>query len=342
MKEEALYYNAIAAGSRGSYSAIKKIKAGHVFWKDAFEAALYYGAAIPNPEEESEVLLRAGIQVVLSSDPQFPPLLREMSHPPFAIYIKGGASLHGAATIGIVGTRRASPEGKQIARQFAATLARSGMAIASGLAFGIDAAAHEGCLDANGYTIAVFAGGLGSIYPRSNRMLAEKIIAAGGALISEYPIHESPFAYRFIERNRIVSGLSRGVVVMEAPQDSGALATARFAFEQNRDVFVIPGNIRDRNYQGSNSLIQQGAMLVASPDDILENYGIDKGTEVTPRAGGSVEELLILETLKIISQPVDVDKIAAMTKLEPRIINKALSFLLLNDSIKEVEGGYTL
>ena len=246
-------------------------------------------------------------------------------------------------TLAIVGTRRASADGKKTARDFARELACAGFTIASGLAFGIDAAAHEGCLDAGGVTVAVLAGGLDSVYPLSHEALAQKILAHGGAIISEYPPGEEPFGYRFIERNRLISGISRAVLIVEAPESSGALATARYAVEQNRDLFVVPGAIAAANFKGSHTLIRQGAELVTSPDEILEAYDIVKKEKaVAQRRGESPEEILILEALETISAPADVDKIITMTRLEPRIVNRTLSFLILRGIVKETGGGYTI
>ena len=199
--------------------------------------------------------------------------------------------------IAIVGTRRATPDGKSTARRFAAELARAGIVIVSGLAFGVDAAAHEGCLDAEGKTVAVLACGLANIYPRNNEPLAKKILAQGGAIISEYPPDMPAYPSRFLERNRIVSGLSKGTLVIEAPERSGSLATARFALEQNRDVFVVPGPIAHPNFKGSHALIRQGAELVTTPEDILESYGIAREKSIGAEFAGTPEEKAILEFL---------------------------------------------
>jgi DNA processing protein len=181
------------------------------------------------------------------------------------------------------------------------------------------------------------------IYPHSHRGLAEQILARGGTLISEYPPGEPPLAYRFIERNRIMSGISRGVLIVEAPESSGALATARYAVEQNREVFVVPGGVSATNFKGSHALIRQGAELVTSPDDILEEYEIDKKEIVSARASASSpEEIVILRALAEIGGAADVDKIIAMTRLEPRTVNQTLSFLLIRGIVKETEGGYTI
>src|SRR6185437_4258287 len=182
-----------------------------------------------------------GVRIVLRESAEYPEALRHIAQPPFGLYVRGGPLPSMPSAIAIVGTRRADADGRTIARTFGRALAEAGLAIVSGLAFGIDAAAHEGCLDAAGKTVAVLAGGIDAIYPRAHELLAARILRAGGTITSEYPPGESAFGYRFIERNRIVSGLARGTVVIEAPASSGAMATARYAIEQDRDVFVVPG-----------------------------------------------------------------------------------------------------
>ncbi len=367
LAEESLFYNAIAIAARGDRRAAAALRgpAGARTWRESFAAH----PGLPDPFRAGDALAKAGIHVILASDPSFPARLREIPHPPLALYIKGDVRAVAEAGAGdalaLVGTRRASPEGLALARLFGRELAAAGFAVVSGLAFGIDAAGHEGCLAllaGGGRPLAVLAGGLGAVHPRSHEALARKIIAAGGALVSEYPLTESPFPGRFIERNRIVSGLARGTLVIEAPEGSGALSTARFALEQNRDVFVVPGTITHPNYRGSNRLIQQGAALVASPEDIFENYGMvkrrsrgdraarDAAAEAIARSaahgGFSQEESLVIRAIasaaRVHSLPPDVDKISSLAKLEPRIVNQTLTFLIVKDIVAEERDGYTL
>ncbi|HUC01481.1 MAG TPA: DNA-processing protein DprA [Candidatus Paceibacterota bacterium] len=347
MNDAHYYYHAIAAATHGGYATIKKYRNAAASWEAAYRAFARSGAPGPDPEREYARLERAGIRIALREDAEFPETLRHIPHPPFALYLRGGTlapqRTEAPPRVAIVGTRRASADGKRIARQFARELAAVGFAIASGLAFGIDAAAHEGALDAHGATVAVLAGGLDNVYPHSHRGLADRMLAAGGTLASEYPPGEAPLSYRFIERNRIMSGISRGVLIVEAPESSGALATARYAVEQNRDVFVVPGAITVDGFKGSHALIRQGAELVASPDDIFEAYDVDKKGEAARAADGMPpEEMLILKALTEISAAADVDKLVSLTKLEPQIINQALSFLLIRGKIKETDTGYTI
>jgi DNA processing protein len=292
---------------------------------------------------------------MFSDEADYPTLLQEIHDPPFALYILGElpntkSNVH---SVTVVGTRRATPDGKAITRRFARELANAGLTIVSGLALGIDAEAHEGCLaasDANthtaGKTIAVLARGVDRIYPAENELLARRILEHGGGIISEYPAGEPPYPDRFLERNRIVSGLSEGVLVVEAPARSGSLATATFALEQDRNVFVVPGSITHPNFFGSHQLIRQGAELVTAPEEILEAYGIDKKekTAKTKREeqNATPEEKHILTALRDANTPLEVDKIIALTKLEPRAVNRAITFLLIKQLIKEMDTGYII
>lgn len=349
MTEEALYYNAVVTAVAGDYKKLCQLKERCGEWVRAYKTL----RDIPKNgafAATQATLARSASTLVLQRDAEYPPLLQEIAQPPFGIYVRGTLppgmlqpSATPALVIAIVGTRRATPEGKAITRNFARDLAQAGFIIVSGLAFGIDAAAHEGCLDANGTTVAVLAGGLDKMYPRENTKLAEKILATGGAIISEYPPGEPPYPIRFLERNRLISGLARGVLIVEAPYGSGSLATARFALEQNRDVFVVPGPITQKNFEGSHQLIRQGATLVTTPAEILEAYGVGSEQKIAAQWDGlPPEERLILKALQEIATPAEVDKITAITKLEPRVVNQTLSFLLFRDLIKETKDGYTI
>jgi DNA processing protein len=374
MQDEALYYNAIAIALRGNQRALQRIRHGHARWEDAYHAfreRLLFSEtmprlSLPDPETEGLALQRHGVSILFTEDPLFPLRLREIPHPPLALYSKGDpAAVAGAGAgnaIAIVGTRKATPEGKTIARRFAIELHRAGCPIVSGLAFGIDAAAHDGCLlpgtPRADPPVAILAGGLHRIHPQSHTSLAARILAAGGALVTEYPLGEPPLPPRFIERNRIISGLVRGTLIVEAPEGSGALATARFAFEQNRDLFVVPGGIDEEHYRGSNRLIKEGATLVTSPRDIWESYGMVK--ERIPLIEGdaavlsglagegplSQEESLIVTAIAEAharsGKAPDVDKISAVAKLEPRIVNRTLTFLIMKGVVEERPGGYAL
>ncbi len=284
------------------------------------------------------------IRTVTQNDSAFPPLLREIPDPPRALFLKGVLPPSPAVAVAIVGTRRATPDGKRLAREFAMALAQHDITIVSGLAFGIDAAAHAGCLEVGGKTVAVLAGGLDRVYPRSNENLAQQILASDGGLVSEYAPGTDPLPYRFLERNRIVSGMSQGVVVIECPEGSGSLATARFAAEQGRSAFVIPGPISHPNFRGSHELIRKGAELVTKPEDVLEALGIAFESEKMAVDSGNFtdEERAIVNALQTAKIPLDVDKIAELSKLQPRIVNQTITVLLLKNVIKEEGLGYGL
>jgi len=348
---ESAYYNAVAITLGGDYRRIKKARGVFADWRGAYhglrDSGLFETPSVPDPEEAFDLMRRAEIQLLLQEDAAFPPYLREIPHTPFGIYVRGNIKEE-TPRISVVGTRRATAEGKLIASQFARELCAAGFTIVSGLAFGIDAAAHTGALaaieaGAGANTIAVLAGGLNAIYPGTNERLARKILASGGAIVSEYPLGEPPYPGRFIERNRMVSGLSQGVLIVEAPERSGALATARFAFEQSRDLFVVPGPITHSNFKGSHALIRQGAELATCAQDILDAYGITrKEAHAAAAQGASPEETLILSALRNSRRPLSVDKIIEAAKLEPRIVNQNLSFLLMKRLIKESGTGYTI
>lgn len=280
----------------------------------------------------------------------YPLLLKEIPNPPKKIYILGELPPE-PPKIAIVGTRKATAEGKAFAQKISRQFAELGAVIVSGLAMGIDTAAHEGALGGKGKTIAVLACGLHSIYPRQNENLAKRIIKANGAIISEYSVGTPALPNQFLERNRIVSGLSIATIVIEAPINSGALVTARLAAEQGREVFVFPGPINHPNYRGSHKLIRDGARLVASIEDIFE----DLPAEIFPKK--SVEpkqqklnlkkitdknQLLILKIIQEAGLPLNIDKIIELTKLEPQIVNQAIALLTIQEIIKETEKGYNI
>lgn len=276
----------------------------------------------------------------------FPTLLREIPFPPKKLYYLG-ADITDEPKLAIVGTRKASPNGVSYAKKFASALSRAGLTIVSGLALGIDTASHEGALSAGGKTIAVLACGLNTVYPRQNMRLAKRILDSGGTLISEYPPNEPTYQSRFIARNRIVSGLSLGVLAIEAPQRSGTLATCRFAVEQNRDVFVIPGAINNPNYVGSNALIKTGATLVTEPRDILEPLGLWKESAsgngvLTPEITMDTNQKLIFALLGKNNEPMHTDEIIAEIKLNESALNEALAVLVISGIIKESGGRYFL
>jgi len=272
--------------------------------------------------------------------------LREIPSSPEQIFYLGdflSRELIELPKIAIVGTRKATAYGRAIAKELAQRFSQKRIVVVSGLAMGIDTAAHEGALLGGGKTIAVLACGLDSIYPRQNENLAEKIIEAGGAVVSEYPEGTVAFKNQFLERNRIVSGLSAATIVVEAPEQSGALVTARLAAEQGREVFVVPGPMNHPNFKGSHKLARDGARLISSIEDVFEDLGIDFNIAREEIFNDlNEEEKIILKTVSGFGECVKVDKIIELVRLEPQKVNQILALLVIRGLVKETSGGYII
>lgn len=225
-----------------------------------------------------------GAEVLVLDDGAYPALLREIPDPPVTLYVRGAwAECLEAPCVGVVGSRRASTYGQNVALMLGRDLGARGVTVVSGLARGIDAAAHRGALEAGGRTVAVLGTGIDEIYPRDHRKLAAAILKQGGALVSQFPLGTPPVAENFPYRNRIISGLSLGVVVVEASEKSGSLITARLAIEQNREVCAVPGNVTSRNSFGTNYLIKSaGAKLVQTWQDIVAEFPPDIAARILP------------------------------------------------------------
>ncbi|MDO8585328.1 MAG: DNA-processing protein DprA [bacterium] len=339
--DDSYYYNAVALACGGDYVKIARAKKSRASWQDAWKTSTELGNI--NPEQAWDQLQKHGIAICMRESNEFPALLNEIHHPPFALYIKGALpKLHALA---IVGTRKATASGRATAEQFAESLAGAGWCITSGLALGIDGAAHTGALKAKGATVAVLACGLDEVYPSEHASLAARIITEGGALISEYPIGSPCYQARFLERNRIVSGLSLGALIIEAPERSGSIATATFALQQNRDVFVIPGPVGHPNFSGSHALIKTGAALVTTPDDIRAAFGEDVSPAKASTAKAaelSGDEARIYEALKNSAATATVDKLSEIVQLPSYAVSRALTFMQLKGIIRECDGTYEL
>ena len=225
-----------------------------------------------DPQAELDRCRKLGVRIVARGEEGYPPLLGDIPDPPTLLYVQGTIEPADQLAIALVGSRKCTPYGMRIAEKLGSSLARVGLTVVSGLARGIDAAAHRGALSSGGRTIAVLANGLGEIYPPEHGELARDV-AASGALISESPMGQSPLAGLFPQRNRVISGLSLGVVVVEATPRSGSLSTARHATDQNREVFAVPGPVDSLPSRGCHYLIRDGAKLVETVDDILEELG---------------------------------------------------------------------
>jgi DNA processing protein len=325
-------YHALARAVHGDHGALSKLHKAHGRWPAP--------GSHEGTDEAWKDLEKKGVGLVLADDPGYPASLREIPLFPWGLYHQGDLAPLALPAIAIVGTRKATDGARLLAREFAAAFARAGLTVVSGLAFGIDAAAHMGALQGEGPTVAVLANGLPQVYPAHHAELAREILRKGGALVSEYPPGEPPLPRRFLERNRIVSGLTRGIVVIEAPERSGSLATARFALEQNREVFVIPGPPKHPNYGGSHRLIREGAELVTSPEEVLRALGVepsDPGAGSPPSEG---EESIILAALARSSSPLTIDRIIELTHLEPHVALRTVSLLIIKKRLCESGGRY--
>ena len=209
------------------------------------------------------------ISIININDKEYPKLLKEIYDPPISLFIKGNKKILNESSISIVGCRECTDYGIKATNYFSKELAKRKIVVVSGMAKGIDSYAHKGCLSLNEKTIAVVANGLDMVYPEENKSLMDYIIKKNGAIISEYPCMTKPKKMNFPARNRIISGISKGIIVIEAKKKSGTLITVDFALEQGREVFVVPGNINSINSVGTNSLIKQGARVVTSVEDVL-------------------------------------------------------------------------
>ncbi|MGI8424826.1 MAG: DNA-processing protein DprA [Chloroflexota bacterium] len=301
------------------------------------------------PARELERVRAAGVTVLTWADESYPALLKEIADPPPVLYVKGSLTSDDAGAVAIVGTRRATVYGRDVAERIARDLASTGITVVSGLAKGIDTHAHRGALAGGGRTIAVLGHGLDTIYPSDNRRLAAEI-EARGALISDYAIGTGPLAENFPPRNRIISGLSAGVVVVEADHTSGALITAKFALEQGRDVLAVPGPITAPSSRGCNQLIQDGARLITSAEDVLEELNPHLTARATPSqlalnlapgaTGASAVEAEhpLIAALREFGQATHVDQLARSLGLPISEVTGGLALLELEGRVRHAGG----
>lgn len=279
---------------------------------------------------------RLGIRVTAYTDPDYPALLKEIADPPPVLFIKGSLEPADRVSVAIVGTRKSSPAGLGLAEEFGRELAASGVTVVSGLALGVDGAAHRGALEADGgRTIAVLGSGVDVIYPRSHEALSERIASGRGAVISEFEPGTPPDRHHFPRRNRIVSGLSLATVVVEAPERSGSLITARLAMEQGREVLAVPYPARSPGGSGSNRLIREGAHLVERLDDVLSVIEMRAGSLRLRRAAQAASEPAhpVLDQL---SAPSGLDELRARTGLPTPDLLAELTKLEMDGRIKRM------
>jgi DNA processing protein len=309
----------------------------------------------PNAEAEIDAVRRLGGDILLLDDGVYPASLREIYDPPIVLYVKGAWSeCLDQPCIGVVGSRRCSTYGQNAALMLARDLAQRGVTVVSGFARGIDAAAHRGALEAGGRTLAVLGTGLDEIYPRDHAKLAAQILANGGALVTQFPLKTPPVSENFPYRNRIISGLSLGIVVVEAAENSGSLITARLAIEQNREVFAVPGNITSRNSFGTNYLIKgAGAKLVQQWQDIAAELPQQIAARLLPPS--TKKENTIADRLSLVPEglsptetsvfklltpdsPAHVDWLVDKSKLPVPQLTAALLSLEIRDLVRALPG----
>jgi DNA processing protein len=289
-----------------------------------------------NPDEEIEKLSKYNVKAIPFNSPDYPEKLKEINDYPTVLYIRGSRIIRDEICIAVVGTRRPTVYGKQVTEDLVSDLATNNITIISGLASGIDSIAHRSALSVGKPTFAVFASGLDIVYPADNLKLAKNIMQ-NGALISEYPLGIKPKAENFPRRNRIMSGISAGVLVIEAGEKSGALITADQALLQNREVFAVPGSILSPMSKGTNYLIQQGAKLVSNYMDVMEELNlavVAQQIEMKEFISEDENEILILKQLK--NEPIYIDEICRLSGLPISIVNSTMSVLEIKGMVRQV------
>lgn len=273
------------------------------------------------------------VNKVSQKNTQFPELLKHIPSPPKQLFVLGNLEpLKHTKVIGIVGSRAITPYGQQVTSRLSGELAQRGVAIVSGLALGVDAVAHKAALEAGGYTVAVLANGLDTIQPSTNRSLALQILKQGGAIISEYPEGTGAFKQNFVARNRLVSGLSDGLLITEATERSGSLHTANFALEQGKVVMAVPGNITSGNSAGANNLIKTGAVPVTSVQDILAALDLETSTINVSVMGANTEEAIILELMK--RGMTDINELQQASELPPELFSQTMTMLEITAKVR--------
>jgi len=279
-----------------------------------------------------------GIHILTWADDAYPSRLKEIDQPPPVLYIRGEYLLDDVFAVAIVGTRKVTPYGRQVTEEIASFLAANGITIISGLARGVDAIAHQTALKAGGRTLAVLGSGVDKIYPPEHRMLAEQMMTRG-AIISDYAVGTPPDASNFPPRNRIISGLSLAVVVIEAAETSGALITAEFAAEQGREVFAVPGSILAPQSKGTNKLIQNGALPLLTPNDLMQALDLTRIGEkkmVRKLVPSDETEARVLDVLG--PEPVHVDEIRSLANLPIEKVSATLALMELKGLVRQVGG----
>ena len=296
-----------------------------------------------DPDQLMADLIKEKVKVITITDKLYPKLLGEIYNPPPLLYYKGEFNLKDDFTLAVVGTRKYSSYGQQAVEYIVKDLVRNNLTIVSGLALGIDALAHQAALAAGGKTVAVLGSGLDkqNIYPSQNRYLVNKIMETGGSVISEFPLGTPPLRHNFPQRNRLISGLSLGTLIIEAGEKSGALITAAYALEQNREVFAVPGSIHSPASAGPNKLIKEGARVVTSASDIIETLNLTQATayisakKIMPE-GENEKKIASLLSF----EPIHIDELVRASGLDTAATNSTLVIMEMKGMIKNLGGMY--
>jgi len=350
-KRMAERFGSLAAAFEASESDLRTVVGigpdrAQQFWSDLQQA---------RADDELARAAKKGVKLVTWEDPGYPALLKQIADPPLVLYVAGSVEALDRPAVAIIGTRRPTVYGRDCARRFGYQLASSGYMVASGLALGIDAEAHTGAVQAKGVSVAVLGGALDRLFPKENAGLARAMIECGGAVVSEYPFGRQPDRQTFPMRNRIVSGLSRGVLVVEAPFNSGTMITVSQALDQNRSVMAVPGRIDSPASQGCHKLLREGARLATCADDVIEELqdlmaGMRQATKTRPaeparsaqteRPPESVltpEERAVLVQLGV--DGVSVDEVVRASGLDAGKVNALLVGLQIKRHVRVLPGG---
>lgn len=291
-----------------------------------------------NPNEVLNQLNQHYTNFLTYYDSEYPQLLKEISSPPIILYYQGNLNAFNAISLGVVGTRMISSYGQQVVQNFIPPLATAGITITSGFQKGIDQAAHKATLENNGITIAVLGTGIDQEYPSHSKKLREELLAKNGLILSEYPLGTPAYNYNFPRRNRIISGLSKGVLVVEAALKSGSLITAKYALEQNRDVYAVPGSVFSSLSQGPHFLIKQGAKCITSPEDLLEEFTDTPATSENLLPSTLSEyQLKIYKRLQV--HPYTLDELVDELKLPVDQLSSELTLLEIEGVIANMHDG---
>lgn len=278
------------------------------------------------------------IRVLTWEDEDYPRRLNEIEQPPPVLYLRGDLKLEDEWAVAIVGTRRITPYGRQVTEEVSSTLARNGVTVVSGLARGVDAVAHQAAIQAGGRTLAVLGSGVDRIYPPENQRLADQIMAHG-AILSDYPLGTPPEGPNFPPRNRIISGLSLAVIVIEANVDSGAMITATFAAEQGRELFAVPGNILAPQSRGTNRLIRDGARLLLEPQEVLEILDLQQATSQQAARQILPDDPVEAQLYQVLGhEPLHVDEIRSQTGMSIDKVSSTLALMELKGMVRQVGG----